>query len=394
MRPLFTVLTALIIGSMALTGCGSANEKVATIDGAVISKADYDVVYQEYAKKFRVQFGAMDEQNPMAKEMLKSLTLKKLIMNTMVKKEADSLGVSVTEADVQQLKDEQIKLMGGPERLQKMLAQTQQTPADFDKQIREIALLNKFLEKKGGGNLKPSDKDVEAYYIGHPKDFDMPETIQASHILVKAIDQEIRKTEREKNKNLSEEELNKKVAESRDAAHKKALELDKQVKASPADFAKVAEKSSDDLVSGKNGGDLGPMVEKALDPVFWSAIKKTQPGAFYPGVLETQFGYHIVKVAKHEPPRHQTFDEAKPLISNALETQKKMALLQKWEQDTRAKVAIKIEPAYEPNFAPPGGMPGGQAPAGGQAPQTQVPQAQAPHGQAAQQTDSHKAAQH
>jgi parvulin-like peptidyl-prolyl isomerase len=358
-RPIVALFSCFIIAASVLTGCGVAAEKVATVDGVVITKPQYEAIYNDYAKKFRFQFGDAQEQNPMAKEMLKSLTLKKLIMNTLIQQEANKLGLAVTDADLKTLRDEQIKQVGGEDRLTKLLEQNQMTRQDFEGQIKEVALINKFLEKKGGDKLKVSDAEAEAYYKAHPKEFDMPETIRASHILVKAIDQEIRKQERDKNKNLSEDELNKLIVKKRDEAKIKAVDLEKQVKAAPDNFAKLAEKNSDDLVSGKRGGDLGPMVEKALDPTFWNAVKKTAPGQFYPGVLETQFGYHIIKVQDHTQPHHQSLAEAKPIIMNAMQTQRKMELLQKWEMEQQPKV--DIETAYKPMMPGGGGEGGPQA---------------------------------
>jgi parvulin-like peptidyl-prolyl isomerase len=351
-RPLLAVMVAVMLGSTVFTGCsGPAAEKVATVDGVVINKAQYDEVYNELNQQFSAQLPPeLMKQDPRIAQHLKNMALQKLIMTSLIQQEATKLGVVVTDEDIKKVRDEQVKMLGGEERLTKVLEQNKQTEKDFDKKLREVTLINKFLEKKGGPGLKPSDKTIEQYYIAHPKEFDMPETIQASHILVKAIDQELRKLERDANKNLSEEELNQKVQLKRQQAKTKAAEIDKLVKAKPDTFADVAAKQSDDLVSGKNGGNLGPMVEKALDPVFWQAIKSTKPGAFYPGVLETQFGYHVIKVDDHQAPRHLSFAEAKPRIAQAMETQKKMELLQKWEMEKKSQAKIEIDPKYKPEM--------------------------------------------
>ena len=350
-RPLLAVMVAVMLGSTVFTGCGPSAEKVASVDGVVINKAQYDDVYNELNKQFSAQLPPeLMKQDPRIAQHLKNMALQKLIMTSLIEQEAAKLGVVVTDEDIKKVRDEQVKLLGGEERLAKVLEQNKQTEKDFDKKLREVTLINKFLEKKGGAGLKPSDKTVEQYYVAHPKEFDQPETIQASHILVKAIDQELRKQERDANKNLSEEELNKKVVEKRQQAKAKAVEIEKLVKTKPDSFGDVAAKQSDDLVSGKNEGNLGPMVEKALDPVFWQAIKTTKPGEFYPGVLETQFGYHVIKVSDHKAPRHLSFAEAKPRIAQAMETQKKMELLQKWEMEKKSQAKIEIDPKYQPQM--------------------------------------------
>jgi len=77
-------------------------------------------------------------------------------------------------------------------------------------------------------------------------------------------------------------------------AKAKAEELRKKLVAG-ADFAEMAKKESDDVESGKNGGDLGAFGHGQMVPEFEQAAFNAKPGEITP-VVKTQFGYHIIKV--------------------------------------------------------------------------------------------------
>jgi peptidyl-prolyl cis-trans isomerase C len=342
--------------SMVVSGCASqtadkpavvkvAAEKVASVNGVILTRNDYDPVYQQYAKMLNLQ---SQKANPMIEEMLKRLTLNKLILNTLLQEDAQKMGLAVSNADVQAFKAEQIKMMGGRDAFNQLLRQSQLSEAEFDGTLKEQVMINKFLEKKGGDNLKVNEKEAKEYFAAHKSDFDVPESVHARHILVKAIEAEMKREIWDKNPKISDDalsaELNKRKAERK----AKAQELYQQVTANRALFGDLARKVSDDPVSAQNAGDLGPMTQKTLDPVFWEAVHKTKPGSLYPGVLETQFGYHIIEVKDHNKAQQLTFNDAKLKVMNQLEQEKKQKLLEQWVGEKRASAKINIEPAYQP----------------------------------------------
>jgi peptidyl-prolyl cis-trans isomerase C len=112
------------------------------------------------------------------------------------------------------------------------------------------------------------------------------ETVQASHILVKFKGSPV--PAREGKKELTEEE-----------ALAKAQELRKNLVAG-ADFAAIAKAESDDTGSGANGGSLGPAFHRGqMVPAFEDAAFALPVGQVSEPV-KSQFGYHLIKVEKHE----------------------------------------------------------------------------------------------
>ena len=83
----------------------------------------------------------------------------------------------------------------------------------------------------------------------------------------------------------------------------KAARLLKEIQ-SGRDFATVAKESSEDPSSGPAGGDLNFQPLQAIeniDPRLAQAVQKMRTGETYPQVIETRFGFHIVKLLEKDP---------------------------------------------------------------------------------------------
>jgi parvulin-like peptidyl-prolyl isomerase len=277
------------------------------------------------------------------------MTLNKLILQTLIDNEAQKSGIQVTDADVASYK--QKKIFNDPtlkQQFQAFLQQNNMKESDFDAMLKDNLLLNKLMEVKGGTQVQVSDAEVKAFYDKNQDQFKIPERIHASHILVKAIVPQMKQEIRTKNPNIKDADLDKQVAEERDAQKAKADKIFAQVQADPSKFESLAKADSDDPMSAKNGGDLGDLVESNIDPSFWAAASKTEPGKLYPGVVSSQFGYHIIKVLDRKPPHQQTFEEAKGMLKDHMEQEKKQVFLQKWAEAQKSTAKISIEPAYQP----------------------------------------------
>lgn len=381
--------TALLAGVLAitltLTGCaksgGLLGGKVATVDGTVISQAEYDKTYTELTKAFGLE-KMPEQQRASLAEMVKQMTLQKLIMKTLITNEADKTGIKVADTDVQKYKQE--KILSNPvlkEQFQGFLKQNSMSESDFDGMLKENLLLSKFMETQGGPLVQVSDTEIKTAYEKNVAQFKLPERIHAQHILVKAIVPELKKELREKNPKITDAELEQAITKDQSELKAKAEKLFAEVKAAPAKFEEVAKKDSDDTASAVNGGDLGFMTQASTDPQFWTALKKTPDKAMYPSVVSTVYGYHVIRVVEHSAPRQQTFAEVQGALREQLAQEKKQSFLKQWTEQKRNAAKIVIEPAYQPKGADPlaGPMQQGGAPAqnAADAPPVVVPAPQA-----------------
>ena len=143
-----------------------------------------------------------------------------------------------------------------------------------------------------------------------------PEAMRASHILLKAD-----------------------TPETKAVAKTKADDLLTQIKGG-ADFAALAKQHSNDG-SAPNGGDLGFFPRGQMVKAFEEAAFALKPGEVSP-IVETEFGYHIIKGAEHRDARTVPLAEVSDRIAQALRQQKQQALAQEYVQSLKTKGKVEI----------------------------------------------------
>lgn len=146
----------------------------------------------------------------------------------------------------------------------------------------------------------PPDKEVEDFYKRNAKTrFTHPDEVHARHILIAVP---AGATDKEKA-----------------AAKAKAEDVMKEAQAKGADFVKLAAKYSDDPSNKLEGGDLGTFGRGQMVKPFEDAVFAMKPGQI--AMVETHFGFHVVKLEQSNPAHVDTLAEAKPKIIEELRTQ-------------------------------------------------------------------------
>lgn len=347
-------LAGMLACTVFLTSCSNSaiGGKVATVDGTPITRSAYDKTYQEFQKAFYVG-NIPENQKAALADTLKRMTINKLIFQTLIYNEAAKNGVTVSSADVDSYKKNKIfKDPAVKQQFQQFLTQNKMQESEFDAMLKDNLLVNKLMESKAGPELAVTDAEIKSTYEKNKEQFKLPERIHASHILISAIEPQLKKEFRAKNPKITDAELSKAVAAQKAALKQQAEKILAEVKANPAKFEDLAKADSQDPGSAKQGGDLGFMVQNSTDPAFWTAIEKTPAGQLDPTLVSSQFGYHIVKVLEHAAPHTQSFEESKGMIKERLSQMKKQAFMQKWAEEQKAVAKISVEPAYQPKETP------------------------------------------
>jgi peptidyl-prolyl cis-trans isomerase D len=156
----------------------------------------------------------------------------------------------------------------------------------------EYVVLDLDALKKG---VSVSEDDLRAYYVANEKRYSTPEERRASHILVKA-DKSAPAADRAK-------------------ARAKAEGLLAEVKKNPASFADVARKNSDDPGSAERGGDLDFFARGAMVKPFEDAAFGLKQGEIS-GVVESDFGYHIIQVTGVRGGDKKSFESVRAEIAD------------------------------------------------------------------------------
>lgn len=185
-----------------------------------------------------------------------------------------------------------------------------------------------------------SADEIKAEYDKRVKEFSAPEERRASHILL----------------SFEKDEKGQPKAASKDAAKAEADAIMKQVATASADkFAELAKQKSKDPGSAAQGGDLGFFGRGQMVKPFEEAVFSMKPGEVR-GPVESDFGYHIIRLADIKAERTRPLEEVRAQIESELKTQKAAKLFNEnaekfqnrvYEQgDSYARIAeeLKLEP--------------------------------------------------
>lgn len=147
--------------------------------------------------------------------------------------------------------------------------------------------------------ISPAEEEVQAYYDANRDDFRQPEEVHARHILFRVEPGA--------------------SAEEKEAARSKASAVLKELEAG-GDFAALARQHSQDATAGA-GGDLGWFGRGRMVPSFEQAAFALLPGAISE-VVETPFGYHIIKVEDKRAERLQPLEEVRETVVERIRAQR------------------------------------------------------------------------
>jgi len=150
-----------------------------------------------------------------------------------------------------------------------------------------------------------TDQDLQSYYDQHRDEFRVPEQVKVTHILIKTPLPAPGAKEDEKA-----------IADAR----AKAEDVLKQVKAG-GDFAKLAEKYSDDPGSAKSGGELGWIGRGRTVPEFEKAAFSLGKGQTS-DLIKSSYGFHIIRVEDKQEAHLKSLAEVKNEIEEKVKQQK------------------------------------------------------------------------
>ena len=209
--------------------------------------------------------------------------------------------------------------------------------AYFEKRDIQIA---RFATADYAAKLNPTDADLEQFYKANAGLFQAPEQANIEYVLfdVETVKKGIvvaeadLKTYYEQNlQRLSGKELRRAshilITSPKDApeadrqkAKAKAVELAALVKKSPDSFADVARKNSQDTGSAVAGGDLDFFTRDAMVKPFSDAAFAMKKGDVS-DVVESEFGYHVIKLTDIKAPKQRPFEEMKPELEQDIKRQ-------------------------------------------------------------------------
>lgn len=287
---------------------------LARVNGEEISKSDFDRAVT--AVEARAGGPVPAEQRD---QVLRGV-LDQLIGYKVLAQETKTRKVAIPDTEV----DARIAQIRGQfpseEAFTQMLAQRKLTLEQVKSDARQDMAIAKMIEDEVGTKSAVKPEQVTDFYAKNPDQFKEGDSVRASHILIA-------------------------VPKGADAATKaqaraKAEGILKDVKAGK-DFAALAKENSADPGSAANGGDLGFFQQGQMVGPFNDAAFSLAPGTTS-DLVETDFGFHIIKVAEKKPGRTIPLEEVKPQVEQYLQQLNRQEQTETFVNGLKAKGKIEV----------------------------------------------------
>ncbi len=379
------ILFLLIIPSFVLFGIDgnyfSGNSAtVASVDGKAITQTEWDNAHRTESDRIRAQQPGIDGKlldSPQARYA----TLEKLVRDRVLSAAARHMHLMASDAQLARELQKipaiaQLRKPDGSldaQAYRALVAAQGLTPEGFEAQLRNELSVNQVLggavstsfaspvESKLGldallqrreiqiarfdakdyvSKVTVDDAQMQAFYAAHPELFRQTEEASVEYVVLdldaiknglSVSEDDLRTYYKENQDRLAGKEERRashilinapkdEPAAEREKARQKAEELLAQVRKDPSSFAELARKYSQDPGSAPQGGDLGFFARDAMVKPFADAVFAMKKGDIS-DVVETDFGYHIIKLTDVKTPKVPSFDEVRPKLEAELRQQ-------------------------------------------------------------------------
>ncbi|WP_319416604.1 peptidylprolyl isomerase [Marispirochaeta aestuarii] len=289
---------------------------VASVNGEVITEDAFNAQIENLRKSYRAQRGSdipAQELDKLKKQVVQAMITKNVLLQNF-----RELGFSVdpdrVDREIQNVKDN----YGSEAEFEKSMTDQGYDMERLRKEITQ-SLQVFMVQQHVVEDVEVTDEEMRRAYNSNVDQIAQPETVRARHILVS---------------------LEEGATEEDKAAAREKIEAIQNELAAGADFAELAKEKSEGP-SSKNGGDLGYFSADKMVPSFSDAAFALQPGEVS-GIVETRFGYHIIKLEDRKDAWLPSFDEVKEHLRPQLEQQKAQMVFQEYVQQLQGKAEIEI----------------------------------------------------
>jgi peptidyl-prolyl cis-trans isomerase C len=266
--------------------------KVAVVNGTVITEKDLDRQVGFLQQRLQETGKPVNEADlaEIKRHALENLIDEELLYQAAVKQKT-----KVSDTEINQALNTIKARFPDEAHFKDALSKASLSETALRSQLTKNLTIDQFIDKQFVEKVAVSDKDAKVYYDAHPDLFKRPEQVRASHILIR-VDPKADQFQK-------------------DSARKKLEAIQQKLKKGE-DFTELAKQYSEDSSSAR-GGDLnyfsrGKMVKPFEDAAF--ALKKGEVS----DIVETQFGYHLIKVTDRRPETLIPFEEIKDKLQDYL----------------------------------------------------------------------------
>lgn len=295
-------------------------EVIAEINGAPIKK-DLLVRTLKSLEKTYTMTGQTLTQEKL--DQIKGAVVENIINSEALIHQAGIEGISTDTQKAQESYDQFKKQFPTEEAFRELLKAQEMTEDAVKREFERSSRIRALLEKNIFSKITVTPEDIRKHYDQNKAEFERKESVHASHILAR----------------ITASADPKANEESKAKARQKIEGIEKKLKGG-ADFAKLATEESEDPGSAPKGGDLGFFTRGQMVPVFEKTAFELEAGKVSP-VVESDFGFHIIKVWEKKPAGTIPFEEAGKMIEGKLKSQIANAKTKDYLTEVRGKLKVK-----------------------------------------------------
>ena len=317
------VLLGLLASALAFAACGGIQVPagaIASVGSATVTQEQFDQILAQAKAQFASQEGAppFPKEGTADYDRLKASIVNYLVKIELIKQQAADMDVSVTQKQLDERIKQITQQVGGQKKLDALLKKQGVTMDEITTQL-EAQMLEEAVRAKVGADAKVTEEQLKAYFNdpANKAQFVVADSVDARHVLVDT--------------------------------RAEAAKVQKLLAADPSDanWAKVAKKYSIDTTTKDKGGVLGTFGQGRMVPAFDKVAFSIKPGTVSVPV-KTQYGWHVIEVTKKTPGSSKTYEEAKPMIEQALKFQLQAKAWETWLAEAQKKAELMYADGFDP----------------------------------------------
>lgn len=302
-------------------------DPVAVVEGEKISRADLQETFNNALASSGI---SPDDLTPEQKMDGYREILDELIVDKLISRKASSVEIKDADLDAEVTR---VKSQFPNEDVFKAeMAKAGETESSFRDTVKRMLQQQKWMESQIGDKAAVAEGDVKKFYDENKKEFEHPELVRASHILI-----------------LVPEDADDKVVAEKKKAAQAALE---RVTTKKEDFTAVAKEVSEEPGAAQSGGDLNFFPKDRMVPEFANAAFGMKKGEISKEPVRTKFGWHVIEVTDRKEAGTMPFDEVKAQISSYLQGSKRRDAVRGVVDSIRADAKVENKLPAAPAAAP------------------------------------------
>lgn len=298
----------------------SAGDVLARVNGINITRGEVDRTIRIFLAQSRVSHNL----SPDARKQAEAAALEQLIGAKLLYQAGRALKIEGLDGQVAEKIARARSKFSSPAAYDAALQADGLTGQEAQDLVRNDIVAANLIDRAVVDKIIVLEADIRGYYDQNQEKFTKPAGVRLSHILI-GVDPRATPEERRK-------------------AREKAESIREKILGG-ADFATIATRDSS-CPSKEQGGDLGFFGTGEIIPEFEAAVALLEPGGIS-RVVETDFGYHILKLVEKKNAIVGTFDETKEEIREHLKQTRAQKATMDYLAELKKKATIEMAAAHK-----------------------------------------------